>query len=118
MLSVNSSLHESRDGKQVLVLRIEGEITLSSLPRLTDSLNRESSRTEAKFVLLDLDAIDVIDDAGLGTLMGFAARTRAARRGVAVVASMPRVRDRLVDTRFDKAVDIVSSLVDAERLVR
>lgn len=118
MLTVASSLHQSRSGTPILVLRVEGDITLSSLPRLTDALNRESDKADAPFVLLDLDAVDVIDDAGLGALMGFAARMRSARRGVAVVASMPRVRDRLADTRFDKAVDMVSSLSDAERLVR
>lgn len=118
MLSVTSSLHQSRDGTPILVLRVEGDITLSSLPRLTDALNRESGKADAPFVLLDLDAVDVIDDVGLGALMGFASRMRAARRDVAVVASMPRMRERLTDTRFDKAVDMVSSLSDAERLVR
>jgi hypothetical protein len=34
------------------------------------------------------------------------------------VASVPRVRERLVDTRFDRAVDMVSSVGDAERLLR
>lgn len=115
---MTSSLRESRNGALILVLRVEGDITLSSLPRITDVLNKESSKTEARFVLVDLDAVDVIDDAGLGALMGFAARIRAAQHGVAVVASMPRVRDRLVDARFDRIVDVVSSVGDAERLVQ
>ncbi|MEY3640863.1 MAG: hypothetical protein RLZZ199_668 [Actinomycetota bacterium] len=118
MLSVASSLHKSRDGTLILVVRVEGDVTLSTLPRLTDALNREKSTTEAPFVLVDLDAVDVIDDAGLGALLGFAAGVRASQRGVAVVASMPRVRERLVDTRFDRAVDMVSSVSDAERLLR
>jgi anti-anti-sigma factor len=118
MLSVMSSLRKGPNGTPLLVVRVEGDITLSTLPRLTDALNRETSKADIGFVLVDLDAVDVIDDAGLGSLMGFAARIRAAKRGIAVVASMPRVRDRLADTRFDRAVDVVSSVGDAERLVR
>lgn len=118
MLSVTSSLRETRDGKPLLVIRVEGDATLATLPRLTDALNRDSKREDAVFILVDLDAVDVIDDAGLGALMGFAARVRASQRGVGVVASMPRVRERLADTRFDRAVDVVSSIADAERLVR
>jgi anti-anti-sigma factor len=118
MLSVTSSLRETRDGKALLVIRVEGDVTLSTLPRLTDAMNRDSNRADAVFILVDLDAVGVIDDAGLGALMGFAARARASQRGVGVVASMPRVRERLADTRFDRAVDVVSSIADAERLVR
>lgn len=118
MLSVASSLKTSRDGKPILVVRVEGAVTLSTLPHLTDALNRESAQNQGAFMLVDLDAVDVIDDAGLGALMGFAARMRTSQSGSAVVASMPRIRDRLVETRFDRAVDVVSSVGDADRLVR
>jgi len=118
MLSVTSSQRTGRDGTALLVVRVEGEITLSTLPRMTDALHRDTARAEVSLVVVDLDAIDVIDDAGLGALMGFAARMRASQRGVAVVASMPRVRERLAATRFDRAVDVVSSVGDAERYAR
>jgi anti-anti-sigma factor len=118
MLSVTSSQRTGRDGTALLVVHVEGDITLSTLPRLTDALHRDTARAEVALVVVDLDAVDLIDDAGLGALMGFAARMRASQRGVAVVASMPRVRERLADSRFDRAVDVVSSVGDAERFAR
>jgi anti-anti-sigma factor len=118
MLSVTSSLHEGRDGRRHPVVRIEGDITVSTIPRLSDTLARELATSDAQLVIVDLDAVGVIDDAGLGILLGAAASARATGRTVAMIATVPRLRGRLADTRFDRAVDVVSSALDAERLAR
>ena len=91
---------------------------MSTLPRFADALSRELSLSDDPIVLIDLDAIDGIDDAGLGILLGFAARARTMGRSVGVVASMARIRERLDVSRFDRAVDVFGSVVDAGRLAR
>lgn len=118
MLVVTSSIDRGRDGRDRLVIRIEGDVSMSTLPRVVDGLNRELSLSDAPVVLVDLDAIGAIDDAGLGILLGFAARARGVGRVVGVVASSQRVRDRLTDSRFDRAVDVYGSLVDAGRVAK
>lgn len=89
---------------------------MSTLPRFTDSLNRELVTSDAPIVLIDLDAVNGLDDAGLGILLGLAARARGAHRALGVVASLPRIRERLADSRFDRAVEVFGSLLDAGRL--
>ena len=118
MLVVTTSMHEDRNGRQQLVLHVEGDVSMSTLPRLTDSLNRELAAATAPTVLVDIDSVGVIDDAGLGILMGFAGRVRSSGRSVAVVASLARLRQRLSESGFDRAVDVASSIVDAGRVAR
>ena len=50
--------------------------------------------------------------------MGFAGRVRSSGRSIAVVASLARLRQRLTESGFDRAVDVVSSIVDAGRVAR
>lgn len=90
---------------------------MSSLPRFVDSMNRELAACKTPLILVDLDAVDGIDDAGLGILLGFAARARNTNRRFGVIASAPAIRDRLADTRLDKAIDVFGSLLDAGRMV-
>ena len=91
---------------------------MSTLPRFVDGLNREFSLSNAPVVLVDLDALGAIDDAGLGILLGFAARVRSSGRAVGVISSNPRLSGRLIDSRFDRAVDVFGSLIEAENVAR
>lgn len=116
MLSVTSSISEDRNGRQRTVIRIEGPVSMSTLPRFVDALNRELLASDAPIILVDLDAVDGIDDAGLGVLLGAGARVRSTNRLFGVVATMQRTRDRLADSRFDRAVDVFGSLLDAGRI--
>ena len=97
------------------VMRLNGEVSLATLPRLSDALNRELTAPAARPLIIDLDGVDTLDDAGLGILMGFAGRVRATGRSLTVVASIPRLAQRLIDTRFDRAVDVASSITAATR---
>lgn len=89
---------------------------MSTLPRLSDSLTRELAGSDAAVVLLDLDGVGTLDDAGLGIILGFAGRVRTSGRAIGIVVSMARVRARLTESRFDRAVDVFSSVLDAGRL--
>lgn len=89
---------------------------MSTLPRFVDALNRELIASNTPIVLVDLDAVDGIDDAALGILLGGAARVRSTNRLFGVIATMQRTRDRLADSRFDRAVDVFGSLLDAGRI--
>lgn len=116
MLAVTSSTSEDHKGRSRTVIRVEGDVSMSSLPRFVDSMNRELATCDTSVILVDLDAVDGIDDAGLGILLGFAARARNTNRRFGIVASAPSIRGRLADTRLDHAVDVFGSLLDAGRM--
>ena len=113
MIEVKCDSHE-----QHRVIRLYGDVSLASIPRLVDALNRELATAASDTVVLDLDGIDVLDDAGLGILMGFAARVRTVGANIYVIASVSRVVQRLSDTRFDRAVDVISSISALPRSAR
>ena len=89
---------------------------MSSLPRFMDAMNRELATCTASVILLDLDAVDGIDDAALGVILGLAARARNTNRRFGIVASAPGIRNRLADSRLDRAVDVFGSLLEAGRI--
>ncbi|MEY2627576.1 MAG: hypothetical protein RJB08_1335 [Actinomycetota bacterium] len=100
------------------VIRLYGTISLASIPQLTDALTRELRGTEANEVVVDVDGVDLLDDAGIGILMGFAARVRSTNRRIVVVASIPRIARRLEETHFDRAVDVAASIASIPRAPR
>ena len=48
------------------VMRLNGEVSLATLPRFSDALNRELASSTARPLIIDLDGVDTLDDAGLG----------------------------------------------------
>ena len=59
---------------------------------------------------VDLDGVDVLDDTGLGVLLGAAGRARQAGGELVVVVSDERLRARFEATGFDRAVAVVDRL--------
>ena len=59
---------------------------------------------------VDLDGVDVLDDTGLGVLLGAAGRARQGGGEVVVVVADERLRARFTATGFDRAVDVVDRL--------
>ena len=59
MLAVTSSLHEGRDGRAQLVVRIEGDVSMSTLPKLTDFLNRELAAETWAIARIDSGGVQV-----------------------------------------------------------
>lgn len=93
------------------VLVVEGAADLAATPTLHDALQRFVSRSNpAEPMVVDVDGATVLDDAALGLILGAAATARAGGGSLGVVCSDPRIRQRLAETRFDRAVDVVATL--------
>jgi anti-sigma B factor antagonist len=73
-------IEEDRDGSDRLVLRLRGEIDMSTAPLLKDRL--EQARDQSKSVVLDLAELDFIDSSGLRLFI--AARLGAQQDGWSV----------------------------------
>jgi len=95
------------------VLGVNGEIDLATIPRLHDALSRWLASTpEGSTVFVDIDGVYACDDTGLGVLLGAAGRVRQAGGDLVVVCSAGPMRDRLNQTRFDRAVKVVPGLAE------
>ena len=105
----------TRVDNSALVVTLEGTVGLSTLPALNDALQRVAAQPAITRVVVDLDSLDTIDDAGLGIIMGFAGRSTSRGIPCACVASLPRIRRHLADTGFDKAVAVTESVAAALR---
>jgi anti-anti-sigma regulatory factor len=55
----------------------------------------------------------VFDDSALGLILGAAGRARSLGGDVVVVATGERMRQRLTENGFERAVNVASSIVDA-----
>lgn len=92
------------------VLVVSGDIDIVSIPRFNDALTRLVTDGRGSIVVVDLDGAGLVDDAGFGLLLGAAGRARSAGGDVVVVSTEPRLRQRLVDTGFDRAINVVQSI--------
>lgn len=92
------------------VLVMSGDLDIVSIPRFNDALTRLVSEGRGTTVVVDLDGAGLIDDAGLGLLLGAAGRARTSNGDLVVVCTEPRLRQRLVDTGFDRAITVVQSI--------
>lgn len=102
-----------------VVLAIDGTVDLACLPMLHDALQRLVTGVDTgRSIAVDLDGAAVLDDAALGLLLGAAATARSRQCPFVVVCGDERLRRRLADTRFDRAVDVSDSLPVADRAVR
>jgi anti-anti-sigma factor len=93
-----------------IVVTVEGHVDLAAVGRLHDDLSRVTRQHPGVTVLVDLDAVGVLDDAGLGILLGAAASARSHGGDLAVVCTRPALRERLTVTRFDRAIDVRDSI--------
>ncbi len=93
-----------------VVVAVDGAVDLASVGRLHDDLTRAVRQHRAVTLLVDLDAVTVLDDAGLGVLLGAAAAAREAGGDLEVVCTRAPLRERLARTRFDRAVTVRDSI--------
>lgn len=89
----------------ISVLALDGVIDLSTLPLLQDLLSRQIAESTGE-VVVDLDGVAVLDDCGLGVLLGTAGRCRESGRDLVVVCTSERLRHRFAITRLDRALTI------------
>ena len=57
-------------------------------------------------IAIDLDGVTVLDDAGLGILLGAAARARELDGDVVLVCTTPRLRDRFHRSGLARAIEV------------
>ncbi len=101
----------TRQVGDAVVLSLDGIADLSTAPRLQDALRRVVALHPGRRIVVDLDGPITIDDVALGLLLGAAATARAAGGELEVVATGPKLRERLTATRFDLAVAVRDSIV-------
>ena len=94
----------------VPVVALSGSVDLATVPQLATALYRLVGDHPARRVAVDLDGVDVLDDTGLGVLLGAAGRARQAGGELVVVVSDERLRARFAATGFDRAVDVADRL--------
>lgn len=88
------------------VLQVSGEIDLATLPYFRDQLLRAITLHDGATLVVDLDGVTVLDDTGLGILLGTAGRAREQGGDVVVVSNNERLRARFELTRLNLALDV------------
>ena len=88
------------------VLQVSGEIDLATLPYFRDQLLRAITLHDGATLFVDLDGVTVLDDTGLGILLGTAGRAREQGGDVVVVSNNERLRTRFELTRLNLALDV------------
>lgn len=92
------------------VVAVEGDVDLASIGVLHGELARVLRQHPASTVVVDLDGVRALDDAGLGVLLGAAASAREADGDLEVVCTRPTLRSRLERTGFDRAVTVRATI--------
>ena len=93
-----------------VVVAVDGVVDLAAVGTLHGDLVRAIRLHPGDTLIVDLDGVESIDDAGLGVLMGAAATARSTGGDLQVVCNRAALRARLQSTRFDRAVDVRSTI--------
>lgn len=96
------------------VVTVSGAVDLSTVAALRDHLLRVVTDHQGSNVVVDLDGVVSLDDAGLGILLGLAGRAREHGGDLRLVCSPGRLRDRLSLTGADRAVAVSSNLASTD----
>jgi anti-sigma B factor antagonist len=88
------------------VITLSGEVDLATIPLLHDALTKALTHHPDRTLIIDLDGVTVLDDTGLGVLLGAAGAARQAGADLAVVCNNVRLRERLDRTGFSRAVEV------------
>ena len=91
------------DADGVVVVAMAGELDLATVPRLRDRLVRVISEHPGEMVVLDLDGLSAVDDAGLGVLVGALRRARVHGGDVSLVCTSAELLELFALTRLDRA---------------
>jgi anti-anti-sigma factor len=92
------------------VVVVEGAVDLATIADFHSALAQVLHRYPGEVVVVDLDGVTVLDDAGLGVLLGAAAAARDAAGDIEVVCTRTSLRERLAHTRLDRAITVRSSI--------
>ena len=78
---------ERRDGGEVPVLAVHGELDFDGAPNLRLALVAAIDENPGQRVVVDLEGVDFIDSAGLGVLVGGLKRARSYHGQLVLVAT-------------------------------
>ena len=92
------------------VLQVSGEIDLATLPYFRDQLLRVVSLHGGVTLFVDLDGVTVLDDTGLGMLLGTAGRAREQGGDLIVVSNNRQLLERFELTRLNRALELRHSI--------
>lgn len=101
--------HSSTVGGNATVAA-DGVVDLGSIAVFRDALLRAVHANSGQLVVVDLDGVAALDDAGLGVLLGAAAAARQANGDLEIVCNDERLRTRLERTRLDRAITVRTSI--------
>ena len=87
-------------------LQVDGELDLASLPQFQAALSRLVGDAPGATVAVDVDGLSVLDDTGMGVLLGAAARARQHGGDLVVVCSSPRLLQRFQLSGLVRAIDV------------
>lgn len=87
-----------------------GDIDLGTIPYFTQTLFKAVDDHLAQHIVLDLDGVGALDDAGLGIILGAAGRARAHGGELIIIASGSTLMQRFANTGLNRAVKCVDSL--------
>ena len=84
------------------VITLSGEVDLATIPLLHDALTKALADHPDRTIIIDLDGVTLLDDTGLGVLLGAAGAARQAGADLMVVCNNVRLRERLDRTGFSR----------------
>jgi anti-sigma B factor antagonist len=88
------------------VISLSGEVDLSTIPSLHDALSKALAHHPGRLIVIDLDGVTVLEDTGLGILLGAAGSARQTGADLIVVCNNMRLRERLDRTGFSRAIEV------------
>lgn len=95
------------------VLVVQGEVDMATVPVLRDQLARAVAHNPAATVFVDLDGVTVLDDTGLGVLLGAAAAARFSDGDMQLICSSDSLVERFAITGLDRAITVRSRIAPA-----
>jgi anti-sigma B factor antagonist len=88
------------------VVTLSGEVDMATIPVLHDALAKALALRPGQLLVVDLDGVTVLDDTGLGVVLGAAGSARQTGADLVVVCNNQRLRERLDNTGFSRAVEV------------
>ena len=88
------------------VISLSGEVDMATIPVLHDALSKALAHHPGRCLIVDLDGVTVLDDSGLGVLLGAAGSARQGGADLVVVCTNNRLRERFDVTGFSRAVEV------------
>jgi len=112
----------------ITVIELAGQMTVDNIYSLTKSIERivfpftgkidDSAGKSHSEVILDMEGVEVIDSAGIGTIVFLTKKCRALGGDLKMVSVSPGVRRVLELVKLDKIFQIFNSLDDALKSFR